>query len=327
MKNKNVTTIVIVIVAVLAAGAIFLKLRPSSSSQDIIKIIKPQMGEIRVTISSPGTVLPKNRLELKPPVNGRIEKVLVQEGQKVKTGEILAWISSTDRAALLDAARGQGEETLKYWQEVYKSIPLLAPIDGEVIVGTVQPGQTVTATDAVLVLSDHLIVRAQVDETDIGKIKLNQSAVITLDAYPDIKIQASVDHIYYESKTINNVTVYEVDLKLQEVPEFFRSGMNTNVEFVVEEKKQILVIPRDVISQRNGESFVLVPGSSAAKSEERPVQTGISDDKNIEILSGLTVDDEIVTKNKKYSLPKSASGSNPFMPSRAGGNRPGSSNR
>ncbi len=321
MKNKNLTIIVIVVVTALAVGAAVFKFRPSKTSQDVVKVIKPRMGDIRVTVSSPGTVLPKNRLELKPPVNGRIEKVLVQEGQKVKTGEILAWMSSTDRAALLDAARGQGEDTFKYWQEVYKPIPLIAPIDGEVIVGTVQPGQTVTATDAVLVLSDHLIVRAQVDETDIEKIKLNQPVVVTLDAYPDIRIEATVEHIYYESRTINNVTVYEVDLKLQEVPEFFRSGMNTNVDFVIKEKKQVLLIPREVLHQRRGESFVLLPGPSDAQPVERQVTTGVSDDQDIEITSGLNVDDDVIFKSKKYSLPKNAAGTNPFMPAGRRGNR------
>ena len=114
-------------------------------------------------------------------------------------------MSSTERAALLDAARGQGEENFKYWEETYRPIPLPSPIDGEVIVATTQPGQTVTASDAVLVLSDHLIVRAQVDETDIGKIKPDMKANITLDAYPDTKIKATVEHIYYESQLIFNL--------------------------------------------------------------------------------------------------------------------------
>ena len=87
---------------------------------------------------------------------------------------------------------------------------------------TIQPGQTVTTSDAVVVLSDRLIVRAQVDETDIGKIKLNQGAFITLDAYLDTKIGAVVDHIYYESETVNNVTIYKVDLIPENTPEFFR---------------------------------------------------------------------------------------------------------
>lgn len=316
MKNKNRTIIVIVVVIALAAGAAIFKFRPSKASEDVVKVIKPRMGDIRVTVSSPGTVLPKNRLELKPPVNGRIEKVLVEEGQKVKTGEILAWMSSTDRAALLDAARGQGEDTLKYWQEVYKSIPLLAPIDGEVIVGTVQPGQTVTATDAVLVLSDHLIVRAQVDETDIGKVKLKQPAVITLDAYLDTRIEAAVDHIYYESKTINNVTVYEVDLDLKEVPEFFRSGMNTNVDFIIEEKKDVLLVGNDVIQKSDKGAFVFLHDPSSKEPQERSITLGSSDEKNTQVTSGLGLDDEIVSKTRKYSLPKNSSGTNPFMPSR-----------
>lgn len=316
MKNKNPAVIIFIILAVLAAAAAVVKLRPSKPSNDIVKIIKPRMGDIRVVISSPGTVLPKNRLELKPPVNGRIEKVLVREGQKVKAGEILAWLSSTDRAALLDAARGQGEETLKYWQEVYKAIPLMAPIDGEVIVGTVQPGQTVTATDAVLVLSDHLIVRAQVDETDIGKVKLKQPAVITLDAYLDTRIEASVDHIYYESKTVNNVTVYEVDLDLKEVPEFFRSGMNTNVDFIVDEKKDVLLVSNDVIQKSDKGAFVFLHDPSSKEPQERSITLGAIDEKNTQVTAGLGLDDEIVSKTKKYSLPKNSSGANPFMPSR-----------
>jgi macrolide-specific efflux system membrane fusion protein len=317
MKN-NKLLIFIVVVGILGAGGFFLKSRPSSS-KEVIRVVKPQMGDIRVTVSSPGSVRPKNRLEIKPPVNGRIEKVMVQEGQKVKAGEQLALMSSTDRAALLDAARGQGEDVLKYWQEVYKSIPLISPIEGDVIVGTIQPGQTVTTTEAALVLSDRLIVRAQVDETDIAKIKMNQPAVITLDAYPDTKIDAAVDHIYYESQTVNNVTIYEVDLKLEQVPEFFRSGMNTNVDFTVEEKKNVLLVPNDVIVHRRGGAGVLIRGASDNQPEERAVMLGIADDKNVEVKSGLTLNDEILVKSKKYALPKNASGSNPFMPARRSG--------
>src|SRR3989338_8897264 len=205
---------VFILIAVMAAGGVFWKMNAQSASpgNDLTREIKPVIGNIKDVISSTGTVLPKNRLEVKPSVSGRIEEILVKEGQSVRAAETLAWMSSTERAALLDAARGQNEETLRYWQEVYKAIPLISPINGEVIVAKTQPGQTVTTTDPVVVLSDQLIVRAQVDETDIGKIKDGQRAVVSLDAYPDTKIPAQAEHIYYESKTINNVTIYEVDL-------------------------------------------------------------------------------------------------------------------
>jgi len=316
MRNKKLKITFLVLGITIVAALTIIKIKGKGSNGEITQDISPTTGAIRVFISTTGTVLPKNRLEVKPSVNGRIESILVQEGEKVKQGQMLAWMSSTERAALLDAAEGQGEEKLKYWKEAYKPIALLSPIDGEVIVATTQSGQTVTTNDAVVVLSDHLIVRAQVDETDIGKITNNMKAVITLDAYPDTKIKAEVEHIYYESQTVNNVTIYPVDLIQQEVPPFFRSGMNASVDFMVQEKKDILIIPVDAV-YKNGESYVLLKQPNGKEPVMTSVKLGITDDKNVEVISGINENDRIIVKSKKYSLPKaSAAGSNPFMPSR-----------
>lgn len=312
--NKKIKFYFVVPVILIIAGFIFMSLRTKKDSGEVIKEISPTVGTIEKTISTTGTVLPKNRLEIKPPVNGRVDSILVQEGEKVKTGQTLAWMSSTDRAALLDAARAQGEAQLKYWQQVYKPIELLAPIDGEVIVATAQPGQTVTTVDAVVVLSDHLIVRAQVDETDIGKIKLGQKAVITLDAYQDDLIKSSVEHIYYESQTVNNVTIYPVDLIPEEVPDFFRSGMNATVDFNVDSKENILLLPLEAVKKDKEENYVLLKKNGDKGPVKQVVQLGISDDKNVEILSGLSVNDKVVIMSKKYVLPTVSSGSSPFMP-------------
>lgn len=320
MRNKKV--IIVFVVLILAALSIWLftKFNGKHSTGQATQEISPVKGSIRVFISTTGSVLPKNRLELKPPVNGRIESILVKEGDLAKTGQILAWMSSTERAALLDAAEGQGEEALKYWKDTYKAIPLLAPINGQVIVATTQPGQTVTTAEAVLVLSDTLIVRAQVDETDIGKIKNNMSALITLDAYPETKIKAITDHIYYESQTVNNVTIYPVDLVVQTegtaAAQFFRSGMNASIDFLIEEKNDILVIPVDAV-HKNGESFVFVKKPDNKEPAKVRVELGITDDKDVEVISGLTEEDRVLTRSKKYSIPKTqAAGTNPFLPSR-----------
>ena len=296
------------------AAFVTFKIKGKSSSIEVTKGISPTVGTIQTFISTTGTVLPKNRLEVKPSVNGRIESILVQEGDKVKLGQVLAWMSSTERAALLDAAEGQGEDVLNYWKQVYKPIALLAPIDGEVIVATTQPGQTVTTADAVIVLSDHLIVRAQVDETDIGKIKLDQAAIISLDAYPDKKINATVEHIYYESQTVNNVTIYNVDLFPVDVPPFFRSGMNATVDFKSEGKENALLLPVEAVHKEKGESYVLLKEEGNKNPVKRTVGLGITDDKNFEILSGLTAKDIVLVKTKKYTLPSSNVGSNPFSP-------------
>ena len=316
MRNKKLKITFILLVVLGVAAFVILKIIPKTPSNDITQEVTVVQGAIRVVISTTGTVLPKNRLQVKPPVNGRVDSILVKEGDNVKQGQTLALMSSTERAALLDAAQEQGEDALKYWKEVYKPIVLLSPIDGEVIVATTQPGQTVTTADAVVVLSDHLIVRAQVDETDIGKIANDMKAVVTLDAYPDRKIKATVEHIYYESQTVNNVTIYNVDLTPQEVPDSFRSGMNATVDFIIEDKRDILIIPVEAVN-KNGESYCLLKQANASEPVRTPVKLGVTDDKNVEVISGVNENDRIILKSKKYVLPKSGStGTNPFMPAR-----------
>jgi macrolide-specific efflux system membrane fusion protein len=316
MRNKIILWLVIGLFVVGVIGIVISKGKQKNVSREVVTEIKPFIGALETYISCTGIILPKNRLEVKPPVNGRIESILVQEGDHVKIGQTLAWMSSTERAALLDAARGKGDETLKYWQETYKPISLSAPIDGDVIVGTTQPGQTVTTADAVIVLSDRLIVRAQVDEVDIGKIAAGQQAIIFLDAYPDAKIKASVDHIYHESQTVNNVTIYKVDLVVEATPTFFRSGMNATVDFIEQSKQEALLVPLDAVVQEGKDAYVLLKQDDPEKPLKARVELGISDDKNVEILSGVTPKDTLVVKVKKYSVPKDTSGKNPFMPSR-----------
>lgn len=316
MRYKR-TKVFLTILALLVIG-LFLqtKFKQTKAGNEVVKEINPVMGTVQNIISTTGMVLPKNRLEVKPPVNGRIETILVLEGEKVKAGQTLAWMSSTERAALLDAARGQGEETLQYWQGVYKGIPLISPIDGEVIVAKTQPGQTVSTSDPVLVLSDQLIARAQVDETDIGKVQLDQNSIVMLDAYPEAKIKAKVQHIYYESKTVNNVTMYEVDLQPENVPPFFRSGMNATIDFIVNSKENIMLLPLEAVNKEQNGSYVWLKNSNSPQPIKEMIQLGLSDDKNVEILSGLKLSDTIVVKTKKLILSQENMGSNPFMPFR-----------
>lgn len=137
-----------------------------------------------------------------------------------------------------------------------------------------------------VVLSDHLIVRAQVDETDIGKIKLGQNAFITLDAYPNAKIKATVEHIYYESETVNNVTIYKVDLIPEKTPEFFRSGMNATIDFKAEGRENALLLPVEAVRKEKDENYVLLKQNGSENPVKRVVKIGITDDKSYEVLSG-----------------------------------------
>jgi len=316
MIKANRRKVYLISCAVILIALVVFKTKQKPSGE-VTREIKPASGDIQTTITSTAVVQPQNRLEIKPPINGRIEEILVKEGEKVKAGQTLAWMSSTERAALLDAARAHGEDAVKSWEDVYKPTPLIAPIDGDVIVSTDQPGQTVTSSDAVVVLSDHLIVQAQIDETDIGKVKVGQEALISLDAYPQIKVKGRVDHIYYESKTVNNVTIYQVDILPDTTPDVFRSGMSASVTIVEKTKGGILTVPLEAVKRKKGGSYVMVKQGFARKPAERAIELGIADDKNTEIVSGVTANDTIIVTTKKYVPSNGAqSGTNPFMPSR-----------
>lgn len=314
MKNKKWIYFSLLIVLVISA-ALIIRVRQNKPSGEVIREISPSFGSIQTFISTTGIVKPQNRLEIKPAISGRIEEILVREGEKVSIGDILAWMSSTERVALLDSARSRGEKSLKYWQQVYKPTPLIAPIDGQVIVRAVEPGQTVTSSDAVIVLSDRLIVKAEVDETDIARVKIGQGAVISLDAYPQVKVKAKVDHISFESKLVNNVTIYEVDILPEEVPDVFRSGMSANVDIIDKSKENVLLLPLEAIKQDGKDSFVLLSQGKRRKTVKRRVELGIFDENNIEVTSGLETKDKVIIKTQEYIPSKNnGMGGNPFMP-------------
>ena len=316
MKKAGRWSFILLIAAVAVIAAVyFFKLNRPGMDRPVMMEIHPTYGDVSISISTTGVVEPQNRLEIKPTGSGRIDKIMVREGDSVVPGQVLAWISSTDRAALLDAARKEGEESFKYWEEAYKAIPLVAPIKGKVIVRAAEPGQTITTQDTVLVISDRLIVKAQVDETDIGKVRPGQSARISLDAYPEKVVEAVVNHIAYESRLVNNVTIYEVDILPDRVPPAFRSGMSANVEIVEDSRQDVLTLPREAVKTEGDDCYVLVPGEEGGQPNRRPVQTGLTNGRIVEIISGLEEGDAVLITDRQYSLSKERrSGSNPLSP-------------
>lgn len=307
VKKKLVMGIVLLIVVGIVLKFFFFK--NGQKIQYTEGLIKK--GSIQVTILATGTVQPENRLEIKPPVAGRIEKILVEEGDQVKKGQVLAWMSSTERAALIDSARSQGVEELKRWEEIYKTTPIIAPISGMIIKKSIETGQTFTTNDAVLVMSNRLTIKAQVDETDLAQIRKDQKCEVRLDSYPDEKIDSKVERIAYEAKTVNNVTTYIIDVLPINTPDFMRSGMTANITFYVKNKENALVIPTEYIVYEDGKPFALVK-QATGDYQKVVIKTGDSEGKQTEILSGLNEGDTVALK----IIEKVEQKSSPFMPMR-----------
>jgi macrolide-specific efflux system membrane fusion protein len=316
LLSKKILALLVLIIAGAGFGAKYYFQKKESDVQ--LRENKVERGNIEITILSTGTVQPENRLEIKAPIPGRVEKILIKEGDYVKKGKILAWMSSAERATLLDSAQASGEKEVKKWEEIYRPTPIIAPIDGTIVLKNIENGQTFTTTDAILVMSDRLTVKAQVDETDIASIKLKQAAEITLDAYPETKISAKVDQIAFEATTVSNVTTYIVDVLPQEIPSFMRSGMTANVKFFMDGKNDVLTAPNDAVKIQDGKSTVIV--LQDGDRVEREIEIGITDGKKIEVVSGLNEGDTVFSAQIK-PRDKSKSGSNPFAPARGGGKK------
>src|ERR1039457_1700231 len=112
--------IIFVLILMTAAGAYWYQGRFHQKNQQTLEEFIVQYGSIQNAVEVTGKVQPQNRFEIKPPMSGRVDQILVREGEHVKAGDILAVMSSSERATLLDSARLQGPQAVKQWEDVYK---------------------------------------------------------------------------------------------------------------------------------------------------------------------------------------------------------------
>ncbi len=155
-------------------------------------------------------------------------------------------------------------------------------------------------SEDVMVMADRLIAEAQIDETDIGRIVIGQKTTIVLDAYPKDTIAGHVEQIAYESETVNNVTIYRVNVLPESVPEFFRSGMSATINFKMDERNNVLELPLIAIKKKGGRSYVFIQQEKTVKAVQ--VQTGLENTRSVEILSGVSEGDEVVIPTQKILL-------------------------
>jgi macrolide-specific efflux system membrane fusion protein len=313
--------IIIAVAVVLAAGGFYAYKKKNGTQAPKYVTVQAELKDLSEMVDTTGVVGPENRVEIQPSASGRIEKILVEEGDRIKAGQVLALMSSSDRVAILDAARAAGDDQYKQWQETYKPIKVISPIDGTLILSNIVEGQTVSAGTVLFAISDKLIVAASLDESDIGKVKLGQKASIVLDAYPDKTVRGRVFKILDEGTTKSNVVTYTVKIRPEQVPPFFRSQMTANIKIRISDRKDILMVPAlAVTTDQKGDTAVI---TSMVKGQPvyAKVETGQTEGDEVEVVSGLKAGDSVIYQEKTYTAQKDSSGSNPLMPSRPNMNR------
>lgn len=309
---------VLIIIAILAvaAGGVYMTKRGKSTGEvskytEAAAATKDLSEYVEVT----GYVSPLNRVEVSPSAAGRIEKIEVEEGMKIKSGQTLALMSSSDRVAILDAARSMDADQYKYWQDAYKAIKVVSPLDGTIILKNVVEGQTVGASTVLFAISDKLIIEATVDESDIGRVKLGQTATITLDAYPDKPITGRVFQILDEGTTTNNVITYKVKVRPDNIPSFFKSQMTANLKVRISAGRKVLLVPATAVVIGPSGSTAVISALKDGKPVYTNVVTGTMDADGVEIVSGINDGDTVFCTNTAYKAQKEESaGTNPFLP-------------
>ncbi|MNO55605.1 Macrolide export protein MacA [compost metagenome] len=142
--------------------------------------------------------------------------------------------------------------------------PLTAPIDGTITAVNITDGEQAQNGTELFTMTDYvnLSVTVQVDELDIPKVKLNQAATITLDALEDKEFAGKVIDIAKEGTSSNGVSLFDVTVGLNK-SDGVLVGMSAEVAITIEEKKDVLTVPIEAVTEINGKYFVSVPSDTA----------------------------------------------------------------
>lgn len=175
---------------------------------------------------------------------------------------------------------------------------LLAPFGGMLVASPLTtPGVNISASEAFeLINPNTLIFKAAVDEADVPVVKTGQPVSISLDAYPDDPITgATIEYIAYKSQQTSTSTVYIIKIPLRgnDLLTKYRLGMSGDATITIDTRANALSIPLDATRQRNDKTYVDVKEGSNPK-VEREITTGLETDDYVEVLSGLTPEDQVV---------------------------------
>jgi HlyD family secretion protein len=185
----------------------------------------------------------------------------------------------------LDEARGQiglvEASGIPVGDNPRQVVNIFSPMDGVVIERPVELGETVTGSgsfNAGTVISTvadlgTMLVKAGVNEVDIGKIHLGQETRITLDAFPRVVFMGSISRIAPAARLDDQVKVFDVEIALDELGRELRTGMTANIEVRGEIREQVLAIPVESVFVRGDEEVVYVLRDTPLPKSE-PVDDG-----------------------------------------------------
>jgi RND family efflux transporter MFP subunit len=192
----------------------------------------------------------------------------------------------------------EAEAALRYAETQLSYTQIVSPIDGVIASVSTQEGETIAAgltapTFVTIIDLSRLQVDALVDETDIGRVKVGQSATFTVDSFPEEEFEGMVTAIYPKAIIDQNVVDYDVVVTITNPRDLLRPDMTANVIIAVDTKENVLAVPNKAVTRDEGGKVVHVVAPDGSFSR-RPVKTGWKDSDYTEILSGLKENERVV---------------------------------
>jgi HlyD family secretion protein len=199
----------------------------------------------------------------------------------------------------------QAQASLDQAKEDLQNSTIVSPINGIVLSRDVEVGDAVSS---ILVLGSQatllftvgnmstVYILGKVDQADIGKVYLGQTARIRVESFPKKIFDGKVTKISPMGVEKDNVTTFEVRVSIQNPTGELKANMSANAELIMQEKHNVLLIPETaVVYDKDHKTFAHIPAQEAKLGwKEVPIQIGISNGINAEVTRGLKPGEQVI---------------------------------
>ncbi len=330
MLSKKSITIIELLIGILMLFIISCQKKADIEKEEVVfsganyvKVIEAINEDIMNYLEYSGILKAEKSAYIAPDLSLKIDNIVVREGEKVKKGDLLAVMDSTqlrqakaqfenakknyNRMKELKAVGSIDDQTFDQIESAYKSAKaayefmlantqIRAPFDGIISLkmksagesfSQMSPGPTGVPALLRLVNLDKIKAKIQVSDKDINKIKLRQKAIINVDSEPEKDFVGKITFISPEADMMSGTFTCEVSIDNRN--HILKPGQFARVKIVLEEQKNALVVPQQAIVDTNY-IYVVKQG----KAIKKRVQLGIQNEHKAEVISGIENGDLVV---------------------------------
>ncbi|MBU1177517.1 MAG: efflux RND transporter periplasmic adaptor subunit [Patescibacteria group bacterium] len=199
---------------------------------------------------------------------------------------------------LAQAEVNQARANLLQIQEKINKMTLISPVNGIITNIEKEEGETVQANSIIIsmISNGSFQIEANISETEIAKVNLNDKSKMTLDALNlDDEFTGQIIGINPAETIVSGVIYYKITCVFDAEDSRIKSGMTVNLDIETDKKENVLYLPYYLIKESNGRKYVNVLEGEEIK--EKTIKTGLEGESNIEIIEGLKEGEDVVSES------------------------------